>query len=182
MTVIYSNWHDDDTTHLQCLWKDVDCKLIELTSQSVDWEDIVDNAISNEDDTLILVGHGTVYGLLFPSHNFDTYIIHDNNVHLIHAKNVICCWCYASTFCEKHNLKSFATSMFITNINEAYDNGIYNMSQDMINANTDKFYGEVNMLIKDNIPLNEWVMRLGAHMDVDNPVDTFNRQGLINFF
>lgn len=179
MTIIYSNRQDDDCLVLQRVWRNFpNANVIEITPQSIDWEDIVDNAISNEDDTLLFLGHGTTQGLLFP--NFDTgeYILHENNVSLIHARNVICCWCYASSFCNTHRLHSFSTSMFISNVNEAYDNGYCDYSQEQINSNGERFYDEINNFLHNNVPLNEWVMRLGAHMDIENGIDVFNRQGL----
>lgn len=179
MTVIYSNYLDDDCRILQSIWSGFDnVKIIEITPSSVDWEDNVDKAISEETDILIMCGHGTPYGLLFPDMYKGEYIIHDNNVHLIKANKVICSWCYASNFCINHpELKNcFATSMFISNVNEAYDNGIYDYTQDQINRNANRFDTEINYLLKNNIPLDEWVMRLGAHMDIENAIDVFNRQ------
>lgn len=75
-----------------------------------------------------------------------------------------------------HN--TFATSMFISNVRETNDNGIDNYTQEQINANGERFYSNINKLLRDNIPLNEWIMQLGAKMDIENEIDTFNRQGL----
>ena len=68
--------------------------------------------------------------------------------------------------------------LFISNVNEASDNGITNYTQDQINDNSIRFYDEINYLIRENIPLSEWVMMLGDHMDIDNEIDVFNRQRL----
>jgi hypothetical protein len=155
-----------------------DVNIVEITSDTNDFDDIVENAILNELDTLILVGHGTSNGLLAPDYNYGTYIIHQNNVHLINASNVICFLCNASTFVMNNNIRAFATSMFISNVNEAYDNGITNYTQDDINANSIRFCDEINYFIRENIPLSEYVLRLGAHMDIENAIDVFNRQGL----
>lgn len=178
MTIVFSNAHDDDCRILQRIWQGFDCNIVEITPSSIDYEDIVDNAIKNEHDTLILCGHGTSYGLLFPTLDRGEYIVHENNVNLINARNVICIWCYASTFCINHNLHCFATSMFITNQFEAIDNGIYNFTQDQINKTSECFQTEINWLLKNDIPLSEWVMRLGAHMNIENEIDVFNRQVL----
>ena len=135
MTIIYSNMQDDDCLVLQRIWQNIpNANIVEITPQSENWEDEVDNAISNEDDMLLFLGHGTSNGLLFPNFYSGEYIIHENNVNLIHARNIICCWCYASSFCETQNLHAFATSMFISNVNEAYDNGFYDYSQEQINS------------------------------------------------
>lgn len=179
MTIIYSNWRDDDCLCLQRVWRGMsDVNIVEITSDTNDFDDIVENAILNELDTLILVGHGTSNGLLAPDYNYGTYIIHQNNVHLINASNVICFWCNASTFVMNNNIRAFATSMFISNVNEAYDNGITNYTQDDINANSIRFCDEINYFIRENIPLSEYVLRLGAPMDIENAIDVFNRQGL----
>lgn len=179
MTIIYSNRQDEDCLLLKQIWHDLpDIKLLEITKQSKCWEDSVDNAILSESDTLLFCGHGTTNGLLFPDFDKGEYILHENNVNLIHANKVICCWCYASSFCTKYNLRSFSTSMFISNVDEAYNNGYYDYSQDKINQNGIRFYNEMNNYLLNNVPLNEWVMRFGAHMDIENGIDMFNRQGL----
>ncbi len=180
MTIIYSNAQDDDCLVLQRVWRNIpNVNLIEITPQSENWEDVVDNAISNEDDTLLFLGHGTTQGLLFPDFYRGEYILHENNVDLIRASRVICCWCYASSFCYTHHLHSFSTSMFISNVNEAYDNGYYDYDQSKINSNSIRFYDEINYLLINNVPLDEWVMRLGGHMDIENGIDMFNRQALM---
>ena len=65
-----------------------------------------------------------------------------------------------------------------TGKNEAYDNCITNYTQDDINANSIRFCDEINYFIRENIPLSEYVLRLGAHMDIENAIDVFNRQCL----
>lgn len=179
MTVIYANMLDDDCRILQEMWRGFDnINLIEIRPDSVDWEETVDAAIAAETDTLIFAGHGTTQGLLFPDFNRGEYIVHQFNVNLIRAERVICSWCYASTFVRDNHLHAFATSMFISNVNESYDNGIMDYTQEQINNNSLRFQQEMNYLLRENIPMDEWVMRLGAHMDIENAVDVFNRQAL----
>jgi hypothetical protein len=179
MTVIFANRQDIDCETLPKIWEgQPNINLIEITPQSVDWEDKVDEALANEEDTLIFAGHGTEDGLLFPDFDKGMYILHENNVHLIKAKNVICVWCYAANFCETHNLHAFATSMFISNANEAYDYSIYGYSDEQIRDNSKRFDCELGDLLDSKVPLNEWCERLTASMDADNAVDMFNREGL----
>lgn len=46
MTIIYSNRQDDDCLVLQRVWSNLpNANVIEITPQSIDWEDVVDNAI-----------------------------------------------------------------------------------------------------------------------------------------
>ena len=40
------------------------------------------------------------------------------------------------------------------------------------------FYANLNQLLIDKIPLDQWVMFLGAKIDIENEIDIFNRQGL----
>jgi len=181
MTVIYSNFGDIDTSFAPLLWSNIpNVNMIEITPDMIDtYEDIVNNAISIEDDTLIMYGHGTSYGLLFPDLNSGTYLVHDENVHLIHARQVICIWCYASGFAARHpELHGFFSSMFISNINEAHTNNIGNTSENQINQSNELFLRRAHDLLINNVPLNEWVINLGARMDIDNEVEVFNYQGL----
>lgn len=184
MTIIFSNMLDSDCQVLRCTWQNIsDVNIVEITpDMNIDEaETSVNNAIIAEDDTIIFLGHGTEYGLLFPDFYKGLYILHDENVNLIHAKNIICCWCYASSFVNRHNdllHNTFATSMYISNEHEAYDNAIYDYSQNDIDLNGIRFYANINQLLIDKIPLDQWVMILGAKMDIENEIDVFNRQGL----
>lgn len=181
MTTIFSNNEDIDCEVLRGLFSDIPGNnVLELTYSmaSTDWMDKVEDALSNEHDTLILCGHGSPNGLYFP--RFEDYVIHDMHVELIHARRVICCWCHASSFVERFNIHNcIATGMFISNVNEAYDNGCYNSTQDDIDSVCRRFDSELKSLICSNVPISEWYMRIGAHMDVDNEIDLFNRQGVI---
>ena len=179
MTIIFSNHLDEDCKTIKKMWANWDSpfKLIEVRPKD-EYADLrVTNALIEEDDTLILIGHGTSHGLLHPNFNSGEYLIHEENINLIHAKRVICIWCYASTFCDNHNLKAFATSMFISNVDEAWDNGIRGVTQDEINIIDERIDADIARLILSDIPMKDWIMHLGAKMDIENPIDMFNRQG-----
>ena len=180
MTVIFANNDDIDCMTLPKIWEgQPNVNLIEITKDSKNWEEKVDEAIASEDDTLIFAGHGNWNGLLFPDIEKGIYILHENNVHLIKAKNVICIWCYASSFCEEHHLNAFATSMFISNVEEAYDNCIYDYSDIEIALNSRRFDCELGRLLEEKVPLRGWPGKLIKHMDANNVIDMFNRQGVM---
>lgn len=180
MTIIFSNHLDDDCYTLSQMWQGVDgVNLIEILPDNDNYEQMVDDALAQEDDTLLLIGHGTTHGLLHPNFDSGAYLVHQYNIDLIHARRVICSWCYASTFCDTYHLRAFATSMFISNVNEAYDNSIYDVTQEYINNTDRQIDTQIMSLINSDIPMQDWVMRLGAVMDVENPIDVFNRQGLM---
>lgn len=181
MTIIFSNTLDADCAVLRDIWSGVNGTFIEITPDTPDgWEDVVDDAIANEEDTLVMIGHGSSYGLFYPVlDGRNEYIIHENNIHLIKARNVICFWCYASDFViahpELHNV--FASSMFITNVNESYNNTIYDYDQNEINRVSRRTQEELLELLNSETQLSDWIMRFGAHMDIENAIDVFNRQG-----
>lgn len=180
MTIIATNYNDVESLVTPTLWNGLtNVKLIQLTNDMIDtYEDIVDNAISEEDDTIIFIGHGTPHGLLFPNSHTGVYVFHENNLHLLHAKKVIGIWCHASSFAENHNVKGFFTSMFISNVNEAYDYCVPTNSQKDIDSMHRTFLQRVRYLIDNNIPLEEWTMFLGGKMNIEDAVEVFNYQGL----
>ena len=122
MTIIFSNNMDPDCQVIKQAWQGLkDINLVEITPDTDDYEDLVNNAIIAEDDTIMFVGHGTSKGLLFPNLYRMEYLLHEFNANLVHAKNIICCWCFASNFVINMNWhNTFATSMFISNTREAY--------------------------------------------------------------
>ena len=68
--------------------------------------------------------------------------------------------------------------MYISNEYETYDNAIYDYTQNDIDLNSIRFYANINQLLIDKIPLDQWVMFLGTKIDIENEIDVFNRQGL----
>lgn len=179
MTIIYSNMGDVDCSLLPLMWRGLpNARTIEITPRSVDWESQVHAALVAETDTLILTGHGTQYGLLFPDFQKGDYIIHENNVDDIMARNVFCCWCNASEFCAERHLSAVATSMFISNVDEAYNCGYCEYDQSDINAVCTDFYKEINGLLSRRVPLPQWVQSLQHYT---NGIDVFNRRGVMDF-
>ena len=80
---------DSDCQVLRCTWQNIsDVNIVEITpDMNIDEaETSVNNAIIAEDDTIIFLGHGTEYGLLFPDFYKGLYILphpfvlcHDTN-------------------------------------------------------------------------------------------------------
>jgi len=177
ITVIYANADDTDTELLKGIWKDLkNVNVIEITKNSENYESIVDKAIMEEKGTLIFAGHGTPYGLLHPNFASNQYLLHENNKYLIKASKVICIWCYASEFVKNYNIfNSFSTSMYISNIDEAYDYNMYNESSRAIQKITEDFCADVNNLLKNKVDLKEWHDIIVQKTDTNSQIDTFNR-------
>lgn len=178
MTIIYSNAEDIDCYVLRYAFENLEnINLVEIDKSSFNCMGEVNDAISKENDFIMFLGHGDEGGLYSP--NFDFYVLDKNNVGLINAKNVVCCWCNASLFVFNNNIKNcFSTSMFISNEKEAIDEGIHNASQAHITSLGKAFYQEMNNLITKKIKLSAWQIFFGCRMDVDDEIDKFNRQGL----
>ena len=68
--------------------------------------------------------------------------------------------------------------MNIDEVETSVNNAIYAYTQNDIDLNGIRFYANINQLLIDKIPLDQWVMILGAKMDIENEIDVFNRQGL----
>jgi len=176
MTIIFSDRGDNDCLLLSSMWRGIDANVVHITLGDNSWEDRVNDAISSEDDTLILAGHGTEHGLLSP--NFMEYVVHKYNVGLIHAKRVVCFWCYASKFCRKNDLRSFSTSMFISNVEEAMVNRCKNSDESSIDKANSDIYNDMRKLIMENNDIETWTSVMWNRIDVRNEVDVFNRQGM----
>lgn len=78
------------------------------------------NALIRQHDQVVMMGHGSSAGLFAPFHSKGGNIINHLNVEALQEKdNNVFIWCYASAFAHNHNLKGFATGMFISEHAEA---------------------------------------------------------------
>lgn len=192
-TVIFSNAGDNDTAVLRALWKGLNAKVIEVNHSTFDANAKVDRAIAEEEDLLIMCGHGSPSGLfnmsavsmtrrygrdVHPASPSSFYLISSRNVHLIKAKRIIGMWCYASEFAKSVGLNGFFTYMFISNKGEAAANQIYGVDNDTIWREETLFCNRVNEMVHKDIPQDEWISRLQAVCDISNPVVVFNHRDL----
>ena len=76
------------------------------------------------------------------------------------------------------NIVEITPDMNIDEAETSVNNAIYAYTQNDIDLNGMRFYANLNQLLIDKIPLDQWVMILGAKMDIENEIDVFNRQGL----
>ena len=183
MTIIYSNFGDRDCSDLPPIWQDLpDVKVVEIIKGSIwygeedDWHTDVDKAIAEEKDFILFCGHGTPNGLLAP--NWGDMVLDEHNLNLIEAKSVVGIWCNASTFAVSHKISGFFSSMFVSNLGEAHMVGIQDTTPDSIAQNVKRFSTRVNQLIKSKVPVSEWQANLSAQVDLDDPVEVYNYQGL----
>lgn len=96
----------------------------------------------------------------------------------IHADRVIAVWCHASEFAENNHLYGFWSSMFISNSGEARMCGFPGVPNELIVDETVKFWKDANTLLKNNVPLSEWVPSIIEMGNMNYPTTKFNYGGL----
>lgn len=177
VTIIFSDAQDNDCELILRKLEEIPNtfirRFIHITPDNdVDEEDI-NSAIAEETDTLLLIGHGTWNGLLGPKRNGE-YIIHQYNACAIAAKYVVCIWCYAVDFARKYikNATIAATGMFISNPDEARDNGIDDTVSNIDDA-CNKFYAKIFAVIFCADAIEDYY-RISKY-PTESPVDQFNK-------
>lgn len=100
-----------DTEQFSSIYKDIDANILINPSKKVAKKSIIE-----EKECIVLIGHGTEYGLL--NQRLDGFIVDSSMVQFLRNKTVIGIWCFAGNFADKYDLKGFFTSNFISNENE----------------------------------------------------------------
>ena len=181
-TVIFSNMGDTDTAVLKYIWMGIPkVKVVEITSDTVNPKALVNEAIENEHDTLIMCGHGMPQGLMNPSFKGGAYLVDATNYKKIKCNRVIAVWCHAKDFAERYGVKGFWSSMFISNLMEAHYNHIYNTDAGTITHDETMFCLFTNYLIRNNVPQENWIDVLCKCVDFNDPVIRFNYSGLVYY-
>lgn len=118
-------------------------------------------------DRIIMMGHGYPGGLFFTA-------INPTMVYLLRQKDCVCIWCNADQFVNRYGLTGFFTGMFISEVGEAYGNGI-EIDQASVTYSNNFFANLMNGMIDD-----ERVHSLikEAYVDDENPVIQFNNDRL----
>lgn len=119
--VIHPN--DPSTGFLDVLYKGRLGEYVLLTEK--DSNSMVDDMLrSDEFDCVMMLGHGTEYGLLAPNGNdmFGRLIISGRNVQALRDyKKLIGIWCNANIFAEKYGLSGLFSGMVVSELSEAAD-------------------------------------------------------------
>lgn len=111
----------DESTHfLMPVYLNLpECRVIRDFSNLTD-EDVID-AI-RECDRVLMLGHGDETGLF--DRKLGRYVVHLGMAVDLKKKDCVFIWCNANIFRDKYDLKGFATGMFVSEIEEAYDCGV----------------------------------------------------------
>ena len=179
MTVIYSNFGDEDTRVLSAMWEGIEGAVVVTNGP----KEKIRETILGEEDTLLLCGHGAPTGLWMPTEEGGILGLHvgyafsSYDIPLIRAKNVIGIWCYASSFAQNYGVKGFYSSMFISSAMEASLMGVKGVSGEEITASEVLFAKRINSLLREGVPLPEWKEKLQS-FPLTNDVERFNYNGL----
>ena len=112
---------DPSTAMLRSIYEELpDVKLFDSYLQR---EEILSAiAAAPKDEPILLLGHGCPSGLLDMRHGL---VIDDGDADLLKDRpNLVCIWCYASTYGYNHDLAGFFSGMFISEPVEALMCGI----------------------------------------------------------
>lgn len=102
--------------------KDYTTRFLAKLYEGKDWKVIRDDVTKKElkeqmmeHDRIIMLGHGLPDGLL----GFGKIVVDERFTPILRKKEVVCVWCNADRFVEKHKLKGFYTGMIISEKLEA---------------------------------------------------------------
>lgn len=147
-----------DTEDFSSLYLGLDATVLINPSKSV-----AKKAIIAEKDCIMLIGHGTEWGLLNP--RLDGFVVDSSTVQFLRNKTIIGIWCFAGNFADRYNLQGFFTSNFISNLQEYYDVGLNEQKRIPICEHTIQseniwFANTINTFIRENISMETWINRL----------------------
>lgn len=129
MTVIHAN--DPTTSFLSMLYETREDVMARITETSTNGA--IQRAI-RENDTIMMLGHGTPYGLLSAPDKTGRYrrlLISDRHVQFLRDKTCIGIWCYADLFAKRYGLHGLFSGMIISEAGEAFEFNI-NITEDEI--------------------------------------------------
>lgn len=124
-----------------------------------------------EHDRIVMLGHGSKDGLF--GHN--KILIGSEHVNFLRGKEIVAIWCNADEFVKKYGLLGFYTGMFISEIEEAYYEGVYGVEYGEIESSNNRFSEAVGKHIFKNDMLENVK---NDYQDHDSAVTVFNHERL----
>ena len=149
-----------------------------ITDGSISQDELI-KAIE-EHDTIIMLGHGTPYGLLAVDKNigFIGYLIHDGHADLLKTKKTYSMWCHSDAYFERHGMKGFHSGMIISEEMEALMYGIEGYSdKDIAESLMPLMYAMHDTLEMDDFM--EMKRIILERYNSDDPITRFNRRNII---
>lgn len=131
-------------------------------------------------DTIIMLGHGTPYGLLAVDEElgFIGYLIDDSHAELLKTKKTYSMWCHSDAYFRRHGMKGFHSGMIISEEVEALMYGITGYTdRDIAESMMPLMYAMHDTLEMDD--LDEMKKIILERYSSDDPVTTFNRRNIL---
>jgi len=75
-------------------------------------------------DRIMMMGHGTPWGLLSVGQFDNLYVIDDSTASHLEGKECVFIWCNADKYVTRHSLKGLFSGMFISEVGEALMMGL----------------------------------------------------------
>jgi len=121
---------------------DISTGMLSVIYEDKDWTVVDDNDISKsklkrlirDHDRIIMLGHGTAYGLINGTQN--RLMVDSSLVYLLREKVCVCIWCNADMFVHRYNLKGFYTGMIISEEIEANMYKVNTKTNEVATSNT----------------------------------------------
>ena len=157
---------DQSTRFLHLIYEDVEGVLF---FDSINQREQILEAIkaAPQEEYILLLGHGTPFGLLGG-------FIGDADADILKNRpNLVGIWCYASTFAKRHNLMGFFSGMFISEWFEAIDNDVQTNPMEIDDANWD-FAGRFGDRLRAGYPLEAIAGDLMNPSYIDSNLTHFN--------
>lgn len=140
-------------------------------------EDVVEQIKSH--DKIIMLGHGTPYGLI--AWNRDSgevrYIINDSHADLLKTKETYSMWCHSDEFFETHGMKGFHSGMIISEEMEARMYGIIEFNDEEIAESMMPLMYAMHDTIEME-DLHEMKRIILERYNANDPVTWFNRRNI----
>ena len=141
-------------------------------------EEVVEQIKSH--DKIIMLGHGTPYGLI--SWNRTTgevrYVINDSLAEILKTKETYSMWCHSDAFFERHDMKGFHSGMIISEEMEALMYGIVGYSdEDIAESMMPLMYAMYDTIEMED--LEEMKRIILERYNAKDPVTWFNRRNIV---
>lgn len=177
MVVIHAN--DPTTSFLSQLYEQRED--ISVHIKESDTKSAVQRAI-RQDDVIMMLGHGTKYGLLSAPDKrgeYPRFLIDSDFVQFLRAKTCIGIWCHADEFADTYKLHGLFSGMIISELHEAIEYEVV-ATKEEIDFEMVKFASRLRWCI-DQYKLEEVPLRMRELDDVKSALTTFNYNNLFYF-
>ena len=184
---------DPTTDFLKLVYKDKDYTIFDnnidvvynylVMGMDISIKDLVKNRLMNlieDHDRIIIMGHGTPYGLLNPQ--IGGYLVDDSFANILREKEVISIWCHSDQYFKRNNIynNQFHSGMIISEVaEEFFVLGCIPLDKEQILENMEKFATIVGECIEmDHESIKNYIL---TNYNFDDEVTQYNRQNILVF-